>query len=563
MHFQNTITSHGPGRVAGGKARRKMRELGGNGQYWFGMLRDAVADDREARGERPDLSDDEVLDWADAFYARTGAWPTYKSGLIPESPGDTWLLIEAALVFGLRGCSRGGTLPRFFAEHRGRYNRGNQDFSIKQILVWADAWHERTGNWPVYDSGFVPDAGGLRWSGLDAALRMGRGGLPGNSSLAKLLAAERGVFQHAQLSEEQILAWAETHRARTGRWPAANSGPISDAVDENWSHVNTSLEQGHRGLPGGSSIAQLLAKRRGSRNRARLPRLTIPQILAWADAFHTRTGRWPTVNSGAITEAPGETWSAVHFALVVGYRGMPRGGSLIRLFAQERGVHSKSHRPRMTIPEILRWADAHHDRYGSWPSHTSGSISDAPGETWNGVQRALYSGLRGLPGGSTLHRLLRDERGVPNSHDVVPFTVEGILAWADAHHSRTGDWPRIDSGPIPQSPGDSWANVNDALNRGLRGLKGHSSIAQLLAEERGRRHQFRAPNLTIGQILSWADAFRTRNGRWPNPKSGPIPEAPGETWVRVDHALRAGRRGLHGGLSLARLRDQERPAKQS
>ena len=40
-------------------------------------------------------------------------------------------------------------------------------------------------------------------------------------------------------------------------------------------------------------------------------------------------------------------------------------------------------------------------------------------------------------------------------------------------------------------------------------------------------------------------------------ESGPIAEAPGETWKSVDLALRYGYRGLPGGASLARL--QSRP----
>src|SRR5262249_6645494 len=40
-----------------------------------------------------------------------------------------------------------------------------------------------------------------------------------------------------------------------------------------------------QGLTGGSSLAQLLAERRGVRNHLRLPRLTVEQIAAWAKAI--------------------------------------------------------------------------------------------------------------------------------------------------------------------------------------------------------------------------------------------------------------------------------------
>jgi hypothetical protein len=57
----------------------------------------------------------------------------------------------------------------------------------------------------------------------------------------------------------------------------------------------------------------------------------------------------------------------------------------------------------------------------------------------------------------------------------------------------------------------------------------------------------------VEQILAWADAYRARTGRWPTARSGPVPEAPGETWSGIDRGLRVGGRGLPGGYSLARL----------
>jgi hypothetical protein len=64
------------------------------------------------------------------------------------------------------------------------------------------------------------------------------------------------------LTVEQILAWAEAHHARTGKWPHAKSGPVVDAPGETWNGVNLALEYGHRGLPGGDSLARLLNRHR-------------------------------------------------------------------------------------------------------------------------------------------------------------------------------------------------------------------------------------------------------------------------------------------------------------
>jgi hypothetical protein len=68
---------------------------------------------------------------------------------------------------------------------------------------------------------------------------------------------------------------------------------------------------------------------------------------------------------------------------------------------------------KLTEALVLRWADAHFAQAGAWPTQTSGPVAAAPGETWIAVARALQQGHRGLPGGDSLARLLRRERGLP------------------------------------------------------------------------------------------------------------------------------------------------------
>jgi hypothetical protein len=133
------------------------------------------------------------------------------------------------------------------------------------------------------------------------------------------------------------------------------------------------------------------------------------------------------------------------------------------------------------------------------------------------------------------------------------LTVATVLAWADAHRRCTSRWPHARSGPVAGVPGQTWGAVNRALARGGRGLPGGSSLARLLEERRGRRNQHHGPPLDAGQILRWADSHFRRTGRWPRASSGPIPDAPGESWSAVASARYAGHRGLLGGETLARL----------
>jgi hypothetical protein len=161
--------------------------------------------------------------------------------------------------------------------------------------------------------------------------------------------------------------------------------------------------------------------------RSGRPTLTVQQILAWADAHHERTGQWPLQRSGPVTDAPGETWSAIDVALRRGHRGLPEGSSLSWLLAHQgrdgnsfptAGTKERTYRPRerrppgtlLTVEQILVWADAHHTRTGRWPHQRSGAVAGVPGQSWSGVDEVLRSGLRGLPGGDTLAQLLNRHR---------------------------------------------------------------------------------------------------------------------------------------------------------
>jgi hypothetical protein len=139
--------------------------------------------------------------------------------------------------------------------------------------------------------------------------------------------------------------------------------------------------------------------------------LRIGQILKWARAHHRRTGRWPTALGAAIDDAPGECWKAVNTALRDGLRGLPGGDSLGLLLARRLGVRNRTSVPPLRVKQILAWARAHRRRTGQWPNKNSGPIRGVRGETWMRVHTALLAGLRGLPGGSSLCRLLAGLRG--------------------------------------------------------------------------------------------------------------------------------------------------------
>ena len=285
----------------------------------------------------------------------------------------------------------------------------------------------------MHDKDFRDLPLGTTWRQVDNALRLGLRGLPGGSSLAQLLAEQRGyrnIKGLAPLSEELILRWADAHVNRTGKWPTENSGAVREAPGEDWGNINAALREGHRELPGSDTLGRLLARGRRVRTKSVVPMLTTRRILQLADAFHQRHGKWPKRKSGPVSEIPGETWAKIDTALMNGIRGLRGGSSLARLLARRRGVRHPEEPPRLTRRKILAWADTHREQTETWPTASSGPVVGADGENWQAINLSLCMGQRGLPGGDSLYALLRRERNIggPRSPlEMPPKPTEGQL----------------------------------------------------------------------------------------------------------------------------------------
>lgn len=376
----------------------------------------------------PELTEDQILKWADAFHELHGRWPKQdtRPRAVPGAPAETWSAIHGALQKGRRGLQGGSSLARLLAARRGVRNLAAlPPLTVEKILKWCDDFHRRTGQWPQRDTSprtGIPGSGGDKWHTIDTALREGRRELPGGSTLPRLLAEHRGVrniHDLPPLTVRQILAWADAHRDRTGRWPGADdwAEAIPEAPGENWASVRHAVAHGTRGLPGGTTLGDLLAEHRGVRNVAHLPPLTVHQILTWADAFYARTGVWPTCRCSPreVPGTRGERWFNVDQALRKGLRGLAGGSSLSKVLAEHRGVTSGG-KPPLKVEQILAWADGFQKRTGEWPSKRCSPqvIPGTRGERWKTVDEALREGGRGLPGGTTLAKLLARHRGVPH-----------------------------------------------------------------------------------------------------------------------------------------------------
>ncbi len=358
-------------------------------------------------GQKPPLSLDGILGWADDYRAKTGRWPSRATAGGP-CEGETWGAIDMALKNGSRGLVGGTSLGRLLAVRRNASNRTNTVLlNQSMVLEWADKYFEQHQTWPTRKSGVI--AGTTeRWDNIDQLLRLGLRGLPKSKSLTAILAKHRGVMRHHSvrkpLTDGLILDWADAFFRRHKCYPAANATE-APAHGETWGRIDAALRSGSRGLRGNRSLWKLLKKHRGLTRTTRSTDLSESQVLTWADEFYTEHGRWPDQKSGEI---PGtqEDWKSVDMALHKGWRNLKGGSSISRLLEKYGRKRNPMNRTPLVEAEIVSWAQEYLSEHGELPTKRSGPVRGTE-ENWGAIDQALRGGTRGLRGGASLSRLLR------------------------------------------------------------------------------------------------------------------------------------------------------------
>lgn len=215
---------------------------------------------------------------------------------------------------------------------------------------------------------------------------------------------------------------------------------------------------------------------------------------------------------------------------------------------------------QLNIRQIQEWGRYHRLLHGQWPRRDSGALYGQPGVYWSLVDRCLRHGGCGLRGGTTLSLLMRKTSDGELHHGPHKrsLTVRQVLEWADQFHMRTGKWPTTASGRVAEAPDIKWSTVHQRLKRGDVEPARKTTLVRLLREQRGVWDSRQRARLTYPLILKWADAHYAHTGRWPVTLSGPVHGQPGEIWATIDMAMRNGRRGLSGTMSLSQLLQRER-----
>lgn len=285
------------------------------------------------------------------------------------------------------------------------------------------------------------------------------------------------------LTEELILQLMQEYQEKTGIWPSYKN--YDTTVGGTWCAINSLLDRGGRGLPGGTSLAELRRKITGEQYSRKFEQLSEECIWKWMQEYKEMNGKYPVQNERS--ECPdGSKWIAINASLRQGSRGLPGGSSLQILRIKMTGESQKI----LSEEAIWKWMQDYFVNYGDWPR--SNSKDRVEGMTWDAVNKSMKKGRWGLVAGSSLMKLR--ERMMRDSLPV--FTEDMISEWMLEHFNKHQIWPSVDT--VIDPPFKTWRQIDDSLIHGRCGLPGGSSIAKL----RKQRFQVSRNKTTIPPMES-------------------------------------------------------------
>ena len=134
------------------------------------------------------------------------------------------------------------------------------------------------------------------------------------------------------------------------------------------------------------------------------------------------------------------------------------------------------------------------------------------------------------------------------------LSIEQVLYWCDIYYKKNNKYPGQYAKSIPEMQGESFTNINAALNIGHRGLPKMTGLAGLLAKERGYIHNQNKPSIDLDDVIKEMINFFKANKKFPTADNKLIAGSLGCKWSALNSSLHNGGRGLPKGLSLAKLK---------
>ena len=311
------------------------------------------------------------------------------------------------------------------------------------------------------------------------------------------------------LTEEVLERAVRAFHAQHGKAPRAKSGIASPYFGwtETWRSIEECLRLGLRGLAHmkGSSLSKYTE---GLGLKTPKPDRTVEALERAVRAYHAQHGKAPTAKTDSDASPyfgwP-ETWANINQCIRNGYRGFEhmKGSSLVQ-YVEGLGLKIKIIKPDFTSANLERAVRSFYAKKGKAPTRHSGDASPYFGweETWRRVDNCIREGNRGLSHlkEASLSQYVEGLKLRPPKLIKPDFTEEGLERAVRAYHAKEGKIPNDRSGDASPYFGwpETWANVNQCIDRGGRGL---SHLKESSLPQYARRLGLKTPGPTQVRVL--------------------------------------------------------------
>lgn len=173
-------------------AIRQAMERGGRGLPGGQSLSDLIEEVRKSIGDPTVLSEATIREWIIKEYEKTKRWPRPSDGQVQaEGINLPWKVVSAYLWVGKRGLPGGRRLGDLIEEVRAEYGQTTRR-TIEDVKEAIYAHHLKYKTWPTrFTDTPVPGGRFTSWHAVNAALILGRHGLPKGGTLARVVAIVR------------------------------------------------------------------------------------------------------------------------------------------------------------------------------------------------------------------------------------------------------------------------------------------------------------------------------------------------------------------------------------
>ena len=343
------------------------------------------------------------------------------------------------------------------------------------------------------------------------------------------------------VSIEQLREAVDAFRlAHDGRFPTLNDDDALPGLA--WGTIDTRLRDGHRGLPGSTSLSKWLD--------AAYPverfvgALTSANMHAWVEAHRAANdGAFPHISSGAIPGA-NRTWQSVHEALRDRDFPFTKCKALSSWLDDQFPLDRKKKATLLTADLIVGAVDAYRAQHrGEFPYRESGKVAGL-NLTWTQIDNALRQG------GKSLAKWL-----TKRYPDFVEVSELRLQAWVEEYASKNARaLPSLKLGEIAGT-GWSWPQVDRAFRSGAWRWTTVESLSAWLDTVYPSERV-----LTPENVRKWVAQHIESHGAFPSSEStAPVAENSAWTWQRIHATMVRGSFGWAEKCSLAAWLDCQYP----